>query len=122
MGIEQNKRIIRRLFEEALNQGKLEVLDGLFSPTFVDYSTPDQPAGPAGVKAYLADIRKRFPNLQVMIEDMIAEGSKVVVRSVWRGAQQGATADRETSRTMIQIFQLENGRIIGEWNEGDSMV
>jgi predicted SnoaL-like aldol condensation-catalyzing enzyme len=119
MPAEENKAIIRRLIEEALNQGKLEMVDALFAADFVDRSTPDQPPGPAGVKAYISLVRTSFPDLHVSIDDLIAEGDKVVIRTTWRGTR---PSSQQAARTMIQIFRLADGKIAEEWNEGVGLL
>jgi steroid delta-isomerase-like uncharacterized protein len=126
MPIDHNKTIIRQLFDEALNQGKLELVDQLFTVDFVDHSTPEQETGPAGVKDFFSSVRSGFPDIHVNIDDTIAEGSKVVVRTTWHGTHLGRYAGneptgRQVSGTLIQIFHLENGRIREEWNEGSGL-
>ncbi|HEY7356953.1 MAG TPA: ester cyclase [Ktedonobacterales bacterium] len=119
MSSEENKAIIRRVIEEIINQGNLSAIDDLFASTFVDRSTPDQPPGPAGVKAFVSLMRARLPDLHIDIDDLIAEGDKVVIRTTWRGTQQ---SDAQVQRTMIQIFRLADGKIIEEWNEGEGLL
>jgi len=111
-----NKAIIRRLFDEALNQGKLELVDELFSADFMDRSTPEQRPGPQGVRDFFVEVRNRYPEIKVTIEDMIAEGNRVVVRTLWR-----SSTPKPLNGRLIQIFHLENGRIIEEWNEGSGL-
>ncbi len=118
MSSEVNKAIIRRVIEEVINQGNLSIIDDVFSPAFVDHSTPDQPPGPAGVKAFVSLMRARLPDLHIDIDDLIAEGDKVVVRTTW----QGTHADTPARRTMIQIFRLADGKIVEEWNEGEGLL
>jgi predicted ester cyclase len=126
MSIDDNKAIMRRVFNEALNQGKLELVDELFTAAFVDHSTPEQATGPAGVKQFFASVRSSFPDIHVSIDDIIAEGPKIVVRTTWRGTHIGKYAGNEptgkpVSRTLIQIFHLENVQIVEEWNEGGTL-
>ena|SRR5438876_3377140 len=126
MSVDDNKAIIRRIFDEALNQGKLELVDQFFTADFVDHSTPDQIPGSAGVRSFFLDVRSSFPDIHVTIDDIIAEGSRVVVRTTWRGTHMGKYAGNEPSRkqvrgTLMQIFHLENGRIVEEWNEGHGL-
>lgn len=124
-----NKAIIRRLFDEALNQGRLELVDELFSVDFVDHSTPEQRPGPEGVRDFFIAVRSRFPDIKVTIEDMIAEGKRVAVRTLWlrsvgtsrdeAGSYSAFAQDsKPLNGSLIQIFHLENGRIVEEWNEG----
>lgn len=116
---EENKAIIRRVIEEIVNQGNLSAIDDMFAPTFVDRSTPDQPPGPAGVKAFVSLARANLADLHVDIDDSIAEGDKVVVRTTWRGTLRGSA---QVKRTMIQIFRLADGKIAEEWNEGGALL
>jgi predicted ester cyclase len=127
MSPEENKALIRRVFNEALNTGNLSVIDELFAPTFVDNATPEQVAGPIGVKDYFQAVRSGFPDMHVSIEDLIAEGDKVVVRTIWRGTHSGAyegiaPTGKPVARTMIQIFRIANGKICEEWNEGMGLL
>lgn len=124
---ESNKHIIRRVFEEAFNHKNMELIDVVFSPYFTDLSTPDQPAGPEGVKEYFARVQSAFPDMQVTIEDVIAEGEKVVARTTWRGSRAGKPGDVELTDkqvigTMIQIFRVVDGKIVKEWNEGSDLL
>jgi predicted ester cyclase len=124
---DNNKQIIRQVFEEAFNHKNTELIDVLFSPHFTDQSTPDQQAGPQGVKEYFTQVHTSFPNMQVTIEDLIAEGEKVVVRTTWRGTHPGKLADveptsKQVTGTMIQIFRVVDGQIMEEWNEGSDLL
>ncbi|MEO8971703.1 MAG: ester cyclase [Ktedonobacteraceae bacterium] len=119
----QNKVLIQRLFEEAFNRGEISVVDELFSPAFRDNSTPAQSPGIEGVKSYIVAVREGFPDIQVTIEDMIAETDKIAVRTIWRGTHLGtyegiAPTGKRVTRTMIQLFSIVNGKIAQEWVEG----
>ncbi len=110
-----------------MHRGNLAIVDEVFSSDFVDHSTPGQPVGPAGVKAYFAALRTGFPDIEVVIDDVIAEGEKVVVRTTWRGTHRGIYEGVEptstvATRTLIQIFRIVDGVIVEEWNEGGSML
>lgn len=126
-GVEKNKTLLRLLFKEALHQGNLAIVDQIFSPAFIDHSTPDQPAGPTGVKDYFREIRSGFPDIQIAIEDLIAEGDRVVVRTTWQGTHLGVydntpPTGRSVTRTLIQIFCVRDGLIVEEWNEGAGLL
>ncbi len=127
MSSEANKAVIRRLVQEALNEGNLNTIDDLFAPAFVEHSSPDQPAGPAGVKQFVESVRAGFPNLQVSISHLIAEGDEVVVRTVWQGTHLGeyagvAPTGKQVIRTLIHIFRIKGGKITDEWNEGAGLL
>ncbi len=79
---EQNKALVRRWFAE-LNTGNLAAADDLYAANYVLHdpgAPPDLPPGPAGVKQFLAPFGTAFPDMQGTIEDMVAEGDKVVIR------------------------------------------
>lgn len=125
--LEKNKALLRLLFERALHQGDMTIIDQLFSLDFIDHSTPDQPPGPAGVKDYFLAIRRGFPDIQVTLEDAIAEGDRVVARTTWRGTHLGTyegipPTGQTRTRTLIQIFRVVDGLIREEWNEGSGLL
>ena len=117
MSIEENKTIVRRIFEEAVNRGNVAVIDELFAPNFVDHSAwPEQGPGPAGIKQAITDFRSTFPDLHITIEHLIAEGDNVVSREIWRGSH--APTGQQVTGTVIHIFQITGGKVIAEWSEG----
>ncbi len=76
---------------------------------------------------YFREIRTGFPDIQVILEDVITEGDTVVARTLWRGTHlgtyQGSPATGKTaSRSLIQIFRLVDGLIREEWNEGRGLL
>src|SRR5215471_1990291 len=99
---QQMKDFIRNHFEEFVNRQNLDIADhGADVP-------PGTPPGPAGAKQYVGNVLKQVANLKVTIEDIIAEGDKVVVRNIWRGT------DRTGKRFQfggIVIWRLANGKI-----------
>lgn len=126
MSTAENKALIRRVFDEALNAGNLPLLDQLFASDFVDNATPEQIPGPQGVKAYFQSVRTGFPDMRVTLDDLIAEGDKVVVRTTWRGTHTGTyegivPTGKTVTRKMIQIFRVADGKIQEEWSEGGSL-
>ncbi|HEV2473076.1 MAG TPA: ester cyclase [Chthonomonadales bacterium] len=123
----KNRVLVRRIYNEALLQGMLGIVEEIFSPDFVDHSTPDQPTGPGGVRAYFEAIRHGVPDVRVVIDDIVGEGEKVVVRTSWRGTHMGsyegvAPTGKVATRTLIQLFRIVDGVVVEEWNEGGGML
>jgi hypothetical protein len=80
------KESIRNHFQEFVNRKNLNIGNVNFAADFVDHGAdvpPGMPPGPAGAIQYVSGALKRFPDLRVQIEDMIAEDDKVVVRNRW---------------------------------------
>ena len=126
MSAEANRTLIKHVYTEGFNQGILSVVDELFASHFLDRSTPNQEPGTEGVKAYIRAVRAGFPDIAVTIEDLIATEERVVVRTTWRGTHLGAYENltptgKQVTRTMIQIFRVEDGKLCEEWSEGESL-
>jgi predicted SnoaL-like aldol condensation-catalyzing enzyme len=82
----ESREFIRNHFEEFVNRKNVDIGNVNFAPNFVDHGAdvpPGTPAGPAGAIQYVGGALKRFPDLHVQIDDMIAEDDKVVVRNHW---------------------------------------
>jgi len=84
MSTAQNKSIVQRWVEGGWNQGNLALVDELFAADYMihDPQAPDFPGGHAAFKQFVTNLRTGFPDIHVTIEDMMAEGDKVVWR--WR--------------------------------------
>jgi steroid delta-isomerase-like uncharacterized protein len=124
----QNERLIRRYFEEVWNQGRLEILDELLAPDYVNHtpSTPNPPRGPAGLKPIVAAIRAGFPDLRYEIEDVIATEDRVVARVVMSGMHRGdlfglAPTGRRVRVNQINIERVSNGQIVEHWRVTDEL-
>ena len=91
MSTEQNKALVRRMVEEIFNRGNIGRVDEFLAPDFVDREElpPGVPRDREGVKRLTAMLRSAFPNFKATIEDMIAEGDKVVIRMTWKGTHKG---------------------------------
>ena len=92
MGTEANKALVRRIFEGGLNRGEVEEIAALTAPDFIDHDIHVETGisgGPEDMRQALIAIRRGFPDIHVTVEDVVAEGDKVVVRNTWRGTHQG---------------------------------
>jgi steroid delta-isomerase-like uncharacterized protein len=130
MSGEQNKAIVRRVFEGGLNEGEVEAVAALTHPDFIDHDIHVEtgvPGGPEDMRQALIAIRRGFPDIQVTIEDIIAEGDKVVVRNTWRGTHHGefngipATGNR-VEITGIVIWRIADGLIAERWAVIDTLT
>jgi steroid delta-isomerase-like uncharacterized protein len=125
MGLENNKKVISRHFEEIWNQNNLDVVEELVSRDYHTHSpVPEQQQGIEGFSFAVRTVRDAFPDLVITVEDMIAEGDKVVARLTARGTHNGRLGDiaptrREATWTGIRIFRLVNGKIAEHWAQWD---
>jgi steroid delta-isomerase-like uncharacterized protein len=87
MSIEKNKAIIRRYYEEVLNQGDIDALRDIAMSDYVENDPlPGQTRGLAGLRERVEMLRGAL-NPHFTIEDLVAEGDRVVVRWTQRGMQ-----------------------------------
>src|SRR5947208_13659869 len=94
MSTEANKASVRRFYDEVFNKKNRAAIDEFIDPNHVDHAAPPgTPAGVKGVKQPRNMYLTAFPALPFTVEDIIAEGYKLVTRLTWRGTQQGALMD-----------------------------
>jgi len=117
---EENKASVRRLIDEAWNKGNLAVIDQILSP---EYRLHIQAPGAMDREGYhqaVSMYRSAFPDFLFTIEDMVAEGDKVVIRATMTGTQEGELMGLPPSGKMltmeaIAIRRFEDGKIVEEW-------
>jgi predicted ester cyclase len=90
MSSDENKTVVRRVFEEIFNQNNLATVDELIAADYV-YHRPGGPEmrGPATYKRLLGTFRMAFPDVQFTIQEMIAEGDAVFTRWRFSATHQG---------------------------------
>jgi hypothetical protein len=89
---EENKAILRRVTDEVFTGGNLDVVDDLFAPNYI-LNDPGIPGGELrGIESFkqqwVSMFRTAFPDLQLNVEDQVAEGDKVATRYTGRGTHQ----------------------------------
>jgi predicted ester cyclase len=116
MSAEENKALVRREQKELWNHtGNLDAAEELFVPGQAE-----------AAKQEAADFRRGFPDVVSTIEDLIAEGDKVVARWRSRATHQGdymgiAPSGKEMEFTGISFYRVEAGKIAESWNEEDKL-
>ena len=120
----RNKQVILRLFEEVLNQGKLEVLDEIALPDHVEHNPfPQQSQGVEGLKQRVSMVRAAF-NPHFTIEHLLADGDKVAVMWTNQGTHVGAwfgfpPTEKSITTHGVDIHQLRDGRLAEHWDVVD---
>ena len=130
MSTEENKALARRLydaFNQAIRTGDFAALSMVLSADTVDHNpNPGQAPGLEGVKQVFGGFRAAFPDLTLTVEDMIAEGDKVVsrltIRATHRGDFQGIPATgKQVTQTGIDILRIAGGKVVERWGEFDNL-
>ena len=110
------REFIRNHFEEFVNKKNVQIGNINLAANFVDHGAdvpPGMSPGPAGAIQYVSGALKKFPDLYVQIEDMIAEDDKVVVRNHWT-ATDGETGKKVEFRGIV-IWRIAKRKIVERW-------
>ena len=124
MSTEQNKAIVRRVFDEIVNKGHLAVADELLAADYVNHDFPAPAPGAEGFKLVTTMFRSAFPDIVVTLEDEFADGDRVVTRGVFVGTHTGdfmgiPATGRAVSIKYLDIWRLENGKAKENWVQMD---
>jgi predicted ester cyclase len=125
--MDTNKTIYRRWFEDVVTGGDLALADELLAEDYVlHFPGMPGPVDREGHKALVTMFRAAFPDWVETIDDMIAEGDKVVIRVTGRGTHEGdfqgiAPTGARVTATGIGIGRLDRGRIAEAWAAYDAL-
>ena len=116
MSAEDNKLLVRRLVEEAVAGRKLEVLDEVAAGDFAEVA-----------KRWVSPFQSAFPDFEMQIVDLIAEGDKVVAQFKCSGTHRGewlgvpATGRRFENVDEIYVFCVQDGRLVSALGVEDNL-
>lgn len=122
MSLEQNKELVREVF--APLETIMQTHDRLYGPDWVGHFPGMPPLDAAGHRQYSEVMIGAFPDLERTIEDIVAEGDKVVARWTAAGTHTGEfqgipPSGNYATSSGITIFRIAGGRIVEEWSESD---
>lgn len=112
-----NKEVIQAFVDDILNQGRLERANDLVNEDFVELDPlPGQEQGREGLKAIIFSLRSSFPDMHWTVQEMVAEGQKVVTRFVWTGTHRGTflgipATGRSVEVKGVVMDRLEDGKM-----------
>jgi steroid delta-isomerase-like uncharacterized protein len=130
MSAETNKALARRVREELWTAGNLALADELYASDATSHAldplTPDFGRGPEAIKQMVRMYRTPFPDAQCTIEDVVAEGDRVVVRWTARATQKGdlagiAATGKRVTVTGTDTYRFAGGKIKEEWINWDAL-
>ncbi len=121
---EENKALARRSWELTDNP---DSLDEVYAPNVVWHNPDQEVQGIEEAKQFVSMFKTAFPDMSATVEDVIAEGDKVVTRVTLRGTHQGESeafgppTGRQVEGEGITIQRIEGGKIVEEWNSYDNL-
>jgi steroid delta-isomerase-like uncharacterized protein len=122
-----SESIVRRVLDEAFNQGNLAIVDELVAPDSINHHTSwGMPANRIGFKQLIATFRAAFPDLHCTINDEIIQGEKSAAHWTIRGTHKGPfLGNPPTSRTIaaqgLIYVCIKNEQVIESWIMIDQM-
>jgi steroid delta-isomerase-like uncharacterized protein len=123
-----NKEFARRWNEEIWSQQNTDVIDDLVAEEFVghDPSRPEPVRGPEGVREVVEMLFSAFPDAQVDLEVIVAEGDRIAMRITASGTHEGMFMGIEPTGEQMEVevmsFQrIEDGKAVEEWQIVDTL-
>ena len=125
MSVEENKAMVRRIIEEAINKGNLAVIDDIMAPNYVYHFPGMEIRGPEGFRQFATMMRNAFPDLNVSIDDCIGEGNLVAARVTLWGTLKGeflgqAPTGRKLEFPEAVFVIFEGGKEVEAWPYADT--
>lgn len=124
--LEENKRIARRLNDEVWGEGNLDLIDEFVAEEYVEHNTasPEDIHGREGYRENVRMVREAFPDMDVTLHDVIAEGDGVVTHYTITGTHDGPLMGIEPTGAEIEfsgmaIARIEDGKLVEDWSQVD---
>ena len=107
--LEANKKAVLEFYEKGLNQKDFDAAAGYFGPRYVQHN-PTAPDGIEGFRKFIAFRKEKFPDAHSDIKQVFADGDYVILHV------QAVPIPGERGSAIVDIFKLENGKIVEHWD------
>jgi steroid delta-isomerase-like uncharacterized protein len=127
MSAEDNKRLVRHYLAEVWEKGNLAVMDQLLAPNYRRYLNPRMaPLDAAAQRQRLAGFLAAFPDVALTVEDLMADGDRVIFRATIRGTHLGpfqgiAPTGKAVTAMLLDVVRVEDGRLVEHWGGPDML-
>ena len=124
MSTEKNKQIIRRLFEEGMNQRNFSLIDEFVADSYVNHDMPGNEKGPGAFRNIIEGFVSGFPDMRIHVAEIIGDGDLVATRGEWTGTHSGnfmgiPATGKNISVKYMDMWRLENGKAAENWVQMD---
>ena len=121
--LEANKRLYRDFVETVVNKRQPDAAGRFLAEDLIEHN---QNIAAAGRKQFLASVLAGFSDYRGEIQEILAEGDRIVVRTLWTGTQDGPflglpPSGRKLRFTTADFFRIENGKFVEHWDVVDSL-
>jgi steroid delta-isomerase-like uncharacterized protein len=121
--LEANKQLYRDFLETVVNKRQPDAIGRFLADDLIEHNAT---IAQAGRKKFLASVLAGFSDYHGEIQEIMAEGNKIVVRTLWTGTQDGPflglpPSGRKLKFTTADFFRIENGKLVEHWDVVDSL-
>jgi steroid delta-isomerase-like uncharacterized protein len=122
---EVNSQLYRNFIEAVWNQRNPSAVDRYLATNFIEHNQ-HLPPGLDGRKKFVASVLAGFSDYHAEVQEVVAEGDKVVARVLWTGTQDGPFLGRPATGKPLRFstadfFRVENGKFAEHWDVVDSL-
>ena len=122
---EANKASYRSYIEQLWNKRDQSAVERYLAPNYVEHNK-NLPPGRDGRWGFVSKVLTAFPDYHAEIQDVVADGDRVVARVQWTGTQDGPYEGRPPTHNKLvfstaDFFRFENGKIAEHWDVVDSL-
>ncbi len=117
---EENKKLLRRFYEEVINCKRLDAMDDLIAANYVSHSLPARSTGREGLRSLVCTFLAAFPDARVSVDDQVAEGDQVISRFTFHGTQMAQfhgmpPLGQPVTVQIVDIARFQDGKCIERW-------
>jgi predicted ester cyclase len=114
LAIDEMKQFVLDHFEDFVNNRNAAVIHQNMTPDFYDHDGPGgKPTGIEGDEQMMVALYKAMPDLRISVEEMIAEGDRVVCRNIWRWTD--SASGKKMQFHGFVLWRFEGGKIAERW-------
>lgn len=119
-----NKELVRKLYEDIINERRLDLLDGIIAPEYTNGEKDE--TGPQAYRSTVTDLVRSFPDIKFTVEDIIAEDDLVVARWNWKATHTAAfrgipACHKVVTNTALVMYRVKDGKITASWLQADRL-
>jgi predicted ester cyclase len=128
------KTLVSRLFDEVFNEGRYEVADQIVAESYIEHAVapfgrdePGEVHGPTHAREVVEWLRAQFSDMRMTIEDVVADGDKVVVRVRSEGTNDGKLGGfapptgKRFSAEQTHWYRIADGKLCEHWAVRDDL-
>ena len=125
MPADKNKEIIRKIFEDGMNNRNLSVFEEYVSPQYVNHGIPGHQPGVEGFKEIINQFTEAFPDMKITQDEIIADGDSVATRGSWTGTNKGSfmgmpATGKQVNVQYMDFWKLKDGKCVENWVQMDT--